>query len=82
MTRVQGWRHGGRAPRGAGLLELWDDALKSGEIAPAYWALMTHPLTTMPVRQKAPSPSGADQPGQFGKLFRATSLRLDFDVAV
>ncbi|EDZ99377.1 conserved hypothetical protein [Burkholderia sp. H160] len=35
------------------LLSLWDDALKSGDIPPAYWALMTHPLTTMPVRQKA-----------------------------
>ena len=35
------------------LLSLWDDALKNGEIPPAYWALMTHPLATMPVRQKA-----------------------------
>ena len=35
------------------LLKLWDDALKNGEIPPAYWALMTHPLATMPVRQKA-----------------------------
>jgi hypothetical protein len=35
------------------LLELWGEALKSGDIPPAYWALMTHPLTTMPVRQKA-----------------------------
>ncbi|MBN3847853.1 DUF2325 domain-containing protein [Paraburkholderia sp. Ac-20342] len=35
------------------LLKLWDEALKNGDIPPAYWALMTHPLTTMPVRQKA-----------------------------
>ncbi|KXU82269.1 peptidase [Paraburkholderia monticola] len=35
------------------LLSLWDDALKNGDIPPAYWALMTHPLATMPVRQKA-----------------------------
>ncbi|AXL49446.1 peptidase [Paraburkholderia caffeinilytica] len=35
------------------LLKLWDDALKSGEIPPAYWALMTHPCATLYVRQKA-----------------------------
>ena len=35
------------------LLRLWDEALKSGDIPPAYWALMTHPYATMPVRQKA-----------------------------
>jgi hypothetical protein len=35
------------------LLALWDEALKNGDIPPAYWALMTHPLATMPVRQKA-----------------------------
>ena len=35
------------------LLKLWDEALKSGDIPAAYWALMTHPLVTMPVRQKA-----------------------------
>ena len=35
------------------LLELWDEALKSGDIPPAYWALMTHPCATLPVRQKA-----------------------------
>ncbi|WP_144141842.1 DUF2325 domain-containing protein [Paraburkholderia sp. BCC1884] len=35
------------------LLKLWDEALKSGEIPPAYWAVMTHPYATMPVRQKA-----------------------------
>ncbi|AFQ51691.1 DUF2325 domain-containing protein [Burkholderia cepacia] len=35
------------------LLALWQDALKSGEIPPAYWALMTHPRTTMAVRQAA-----------------------------
>ena len=35
------------------LLKLWDEALKSGEIPPAYWALMTHPCGTLHVRQKA-----------------------------
>ncbi|RQR48298.1 DUF2325 domain-containing protein [Burkholderia sp. Bp9140] len=35
------------------LLALWRDALKSGDIPPAYWALMTHPCTTMGVRQAA-----------------------------
>ncbi|MFL9919414.1 DUF2325 domain-containing protein [Paraburkholderia fungorum] len=35
------------------LLKLWDEALKSGDIPPAYWALMTHPCATLQVRQKA-----------------------------
>ncbi|WP_175957187.1 DUF2325 domain-containing protein [Burkholderia sp. BCC0405] len=35
------------------LLARWKDALQSGDIAPAYWALMTHPRTTMAVRQAA-----------------------------
>lgn len=35
------------------LVALWRDALKSGDIPPAYWALMTHPRTTMSVRQAA-----------------------------
>jgi hypothetical protein len=35
------------------LLKLWDEALKSGDIPPAYWALMTHPHATLYVRQKA-----------------------------
>lgn len=35
------------------LLKLWDEALKSGEIPPAYWALMTHPCATLYVRQTA-----------------------------
>ncbi|MCA8160089.1 DUF2325 domain-containing protein [Burkholderia cepacia] len=35
------------------LLARWKDALKSGDIPPAYWALMTHPRTTMAVRQAA-----------------------------
>ncbi|CAE6863361.1 DUF2325 domain-containing protein [Paraburkholderia domus] len=35
------------------LLKLWDEALKSGDIPPAYWALMTHPYATLYVRQKA-----------------------------
>ncbi|MGS0896756.1 DUF2325 domain-containing protein [Burkholderia stagnalis] len=35
------------------LLALWKEALKNGDIPPAYWALMTHPRTTMGVRQAA-----------------------------
>nr|WKF61486.1 Chromosome partition protein Smc [Paraburkholderia busanensis] len=35
------------------LLKLWDEALKSGDIPPAYWAVMTHRHATLPVRQKA-----------------------------
>jgi hypothetical protein len=35
------------------LLALWKDALKSGDIPPAYWALMTHPQAVMSVRQMA-----------------------------
>jgi hypothetical protein len=35
------------------LLKLWDEALASGDIPPAYWALMTHPLVTISMRQKA-----------------------------
>ncbi|EUC18938.1 UNVERIFIED_ORG: uncharacterized protein DUF2325 [Burkholderia sp. CF145] len=35
------------------VLALWKEALKSGDIPPAYWALMTHPQTTMSVRQSA-----------------------------
>jgi hypothetical protein len=32
---------------------LWKEALANGDIPPAYWALMTHPATTMEVRQSA-----------------------------
>jgi hypothetical protein len=35
------------------LLALWKDSLKSGDIPPAYWALMTHPEAVMSVRQAA-----------------------------
>ncbi|MBJ9591417.1 DUF2325 domain-containing protein [Burkholderia seminalis] len=35
------------------LLTRWKEALKRGDIPPAYWALMTHPRTTMGVRQAA-----------------------------
>ncbi|CAG4907892.1 DUF2325 domain-containing protein [Paraburkholderia saeva] len=35
------------------LLAMWDEALKSGDIPPAYWALMTHPQATMHERQVA-----------------------------
>jgi hypothetical protein len=35
------------------LLALWKDALKSGDIPPAYWAVMTHPHAIISVRQVA-----------------------------
>lgn len=35
------------------VLALWNEARASGDIPPAYWALMTHPATTMEVRQAA-----------------------------
>lgn len=35
------------------VLALWQEALANGDIPPAYWALMTHPSTTMEVRQAA-----------------------------
>ncbi|MBN3757063.1 DUF2325 domain-containing protein [Paraburkholderia sp. Tr-20389] len=35
------------------VLALWKEALKNGDIPPAYWALMTHSQTTMSVRQTA-----------------------------
>ncbi|WP_250453172.1 DUF2325 domain-containing protein [Caballeronia sp. ATUFL_M2_KS44] len=35
------------------VLALWKEALKSGDIPPAYWALMTHPQSTIEVRQSA-----------------------------
>jgi Uncharacterized protein conserved in bacteria (DUF2325) len=35
------------------LEKLWEEALKSGDIPPAYWAVMTHPQATLSVRQAA-----------------------------
>jgi hypothetical protein len=35
------------------LLALWQEALKTGDIPPAYWAVMTHPHTNFEVRQAA-----------------------------
>ncbi|SAK81672.1 peptidase [Caballeronia hypogeia] len=35
------------------LLDLWNDALKSGDIPPAYWAVMSHPHANIEVRQSA-----------------------------
>ncbi|WP_322030852.1 DUF2325 domain-containing protein [Paraburkholderia sp. J76] len=35
------------------VLALWNESLANGDIPPAYWALMTHPATTMEVRQAA-----------------------------
>jgi len=41
------------APDEAALAQLWQQALASGEIPGAYWALMTHPATTLALRQSA-----------------------------
>jgi len=35
------------------VLAMWDEARKNGDISPAYWALMTHPQSTIEVRQAA-----------------------------
>ncbi|MGU7774454.1 DUF2325 domain-containing protein [Burkholderia sp. MR1-5-21] len=35
------------------LRALWADALKTGDIPPAYWAIVTHPAATLVVRQLA-----------------------------
>ncbi len=35
------------------LLARWEEALKSGEVPGAYWAVMTHPDTTIEMRQRA-----------------------------
>ncbi len=35
------------------VLKLWQDAVASGDIPPAYWAVMTHPDATTAVRQAA-----------------------------
>jgi hypothetical protein len=35
------------------LEKLWQEALKVGDIPPAYWAVMTHPQATLSVRQAA-----------------------------
>jgi hypothetical protein len=35
------------------VLALWNEARANGDIPPAYWALMSHPATTMEVRQAA-----------------------------
>lgn len=35
------------------LLARWEEALKSGEVPGAYWAVMTHPDTTPELRQRA-----------------------------
>lgn len=32
------------------LRSLWDEALKSGDVPPAYWAIMTHPASTDEIR--------------------------------
>jgi hypothetical protein len=35
------------------VLALWKEALRNGDVPPAYWALMTHSQTTVSVRQTA-----------------------------
>ncbi|WP_118185628.1 DUF2325 domain-containing protein [Paraburkholderia phosphatilytica] len=35
------------------LVRAWKDALQSGDVPPAYWAVMTHPYATLDVRQLA-----------------------------
>lgn len=35
------------------VLALWEEACRHGDIPPAYWALMTHPQSTIEVRQAA-----------------------------
>ncbi|WP_179405173.1 DUF2325 domain-containing protein [Burkholderia guangdongensis] len=37
----------------AALRALWADALKTGDVPPAYWAVMTHPASTQEMRQIA-----------------------------
>jgi hypothetical protein len=46
-------RRFGQARDEEAVLALWNEALGNGDIPPAYWALMTHPFATMPVRQAA-----------------------------
>jgi hypothetical protein len=46
-------RHFSAAKDPETLLQLWKDALKSGDVPPAYWAVMTHPYATIDVRQAA-----------------------------
>jgi len=43
----------GRARSPDELRELWDDAMRSGDIPGAYWALLTHPLATDAVARDA-----------------------------
>jgi Uncharacterized protein conserved in bacteria (DUF2325) len=53
-TRYAGAVRRFEAARDAPALEtLWEEALKSGDIPPAYWAVMTHPQATLSVRQAA-----------------------------
>lgn len=43
----------GRAKDAAALQALWDEALHSGEVPGAYWAVLTHRHATQELRQKA-----------------------------
>jgi hypothetical protein len=36
-----------------GVQQLWAEALKTGDVPPAYWAVMTHPAATLEMRQVA-----------------------------
>src|SRR5262249_4797572 len=41
-----------KAKNEAELLALWDAAMKSGDIPGAYWAVLTHPLSTNPLTRR------------------------------
>ncbi len=47
---LQRWRS---ARSDAELRRLWTDAMRSGDVPGAYWAILTHPLTTIELRQFA-----------------------------
>lgn len=36
----------------AQLIDMWDASLKKGDVASAYWAIMSHPVATLDVRQR------------------------------
>ncbi|KJK24762.1 peptidase [Burkholderiaceae bacterium 16] len=46
-------RRFGAARDADAVLKLWEDAVRCGDIPPAYWAVMTHPDATTAVRQAA-----------------------------
>lgn len=50
---AQALRHFNAARDADAVLKLWQEAVASGDIPPAYWAVMTHPEASSPVRQAA-----------------------------